>query len=262
MNRVPLPVDAATETLISIDELPVPYLEIDALGIITRVNRAAQVLHPSEQGELLGQPAFSFLASGDRTESYQSFVATMKPDAEEPSVVVRYLYDRSGKFSAYQLHRRVILDDAGNPAGMRIVGTGVSELTSAAEELSRRNQWLESVLNSLHEAIIVTDATGIITDVNTAAEELLGWKAAELEGKIVEEGLQLRSFQAGDNSHITFVMGLGGKCNGLGRLIDRHGCEVVVRIWGSPVHDKKSGSVAGIVFMLYKPGPALAVPKQ
>jgi PAS domain S-box-containing protein len=248
--------------MLSIDELPMPWLELDANGIITRTNRAAQVLRPSEQAELVGQFAFSFMAGSERETGFQSFVAALESRPEEPAVVVRYLYDSSGRYSPYQLHRSVILDDAGNPAGMRIVAINISEITSAVEELSQRNLWLESVLDSLHEAMIVTDATGIITGVNPAAEELLGWKAPELLGKIVEEGLQLRSFQAGDNSHITFVMGLGGKCNGLGTLVDRNGSEVVVRVWGSPVLDKKSGSVAGIVFILYKPGPALAVPKK
>ena len=145
---------------------------------------------------------------------------------------------------------------------MRMMAVNVSEITQALEESQRRNLWLESVIDSLHEAVVVTDATGIITGVNRAAEELLGWKAAYLLDKIVEDALQLRSFQAGDNSHITFVMGLGGKCNGLATLVDRHGCEITVRIWGSPVLDKKSGSVAGIVFVLYKPGPVLAIPAK
>ena len=256
-HTIPCAVEAAT---LDIDELPLPYVEIDAQGFVTRANRAALTSHHPAQGELVGQLAFSLLTVGDREPSFQSFVAMMESGDEEPQIVVRYLYDRSGKYSAYQLHCRVMRDAAGKPTGMRILGVNVSEATQALEETRRRNLWLESVMDSLHEAVIVIDATGVITGVNPAAEELLGWKAAELVGKIFEEGIHVHSFQAGDKSHITFAMELTSRCNGLSTLVDRHGREVVVRVWSSPVLDKKTGSVAGIVLLLYKPGNAFAVP--
>jgi len=253
-------IEAVAGAAVDINQLPLPYLEIDAQGIIRRANHAALVLHPREQGELIGQMAFSLLAGCDREPSFASFAALMHSGGEEPPAVLRYLYDRSGRYRAYQLYRSVIRDAAGKPAGMCILGVNVSEATQALEETRRRCLWLESVLDCLHEAVIATDATGVITGANPAAEELLGWKTTELVGKTVEEGLQFRSYQAGDKSHITFAMGLTRPCNGLSTLVDRHGREVVVRIWSSPVLDKQTGSVTGIVLVFYKPGNAFPIP--
>lgn len=261
MNRTQMTLDSAAEpaALLPIDNLPLPYFEVDARGIVIRANRAALAMHPPEQGEFIGQSAFSFLAGCDREPSIQSFAAMLESPDLEPQIVVRYLYDRSRKYSAYQLHRTVMRDAAGNPTGMRIAAVNVSEATEAREESRRRGLWMESILDSMHEAIIATDATGVIMGVNPAAEELLGWKASDLVGKMFEEGIQMRSFQAGDKSQITFAMGLAGKCNGLGTLVDCQGREVIVRVWSSPLLDKQNGSVAGIVLMMYKPGAPLAV---
>ena len=250
---------ALSATLLSIDDLPLPYLEIDARGIIIRVNRAALALHPPENGNLVGKLAFSFLAGGDRVPSSQAFAATLESGNDQPPPVVRYLYDRSGRYSAYQLHRTLMRDAQGRPAGMHILGVNVSQATEALEETRRRNIWLESVMDSIHEAVIVTDATGLITGVNPAAEELLGFKAAELCGRIVEETIQVRNFQASDKSPITLAMGLESKHDGLCTLLDRQGSEILVRLWISPVIDKISGAVAGIVLVLYKPGAAVDV---
>jgi PAS domain S-box-containing protein len=96
--------------------------------------------------------------------------------------------------------------------------------------------------------------------VNSAAEELLGWKPAELVGKVLEEGIQMRSFQAGDRTQVTFAMVLANRCNGLATLVDRHGRDVIVRVWASPILDKKNGSVAGVVLLMYRPGAPMMVP--
>jgi len=263
MNPTQLSLDAAAEAaaMISIDELPLPYLEIDMRGIITRANRAALAIYPPEQGELVGQLAFSLLAGRDRKLSLQSFTAMLQSGGEEPSAVIRYLYDQSRRYSAYQLYRSVMRDAAGKPSGMRIVCVNVAETTQALEETRRRNLWLESVLHSLPEALIVTDATGVITDVNPAAEELLGWKAAELVGKVIEEGLQWRSLASSVKSRTTFLTELTSECNGFSTLVDHDGREIVVRVWSSPILDKQTGSIAGIVLVLYKPGNAFTVPR-
>ena len=256
MNMPALPCDSDLDIL---DELPLPYLEIDAHGIIARANRAALDLQPPEQGELVGQTAFSLLAGGERELGLHAFAALMESGEEEPLIVVRHIYDRSGKFSAYQIYRSVMRDRAGNPTGLRIVGVNVSEMTEALEDAQRRSQWLESIVDSMHEAIIATDATGVIASVNSAAEELLGWKAEELVGKSFEEGIHMRSFEAGDKTQVTFTMVLTNRCDGLSTLVDRSGHEITVRVWSSPVIDKKNGSVTGIVLLMYKPGTPMIV---
>ena len=244
---------------INIDELPLPFLEIDTQGIIIRANRAALALHHPDNGDLVGMLVWDMVAVDEKDFSSAASLAHME-SGEEPPVVTRSIFDRSGSFRTYQLHRSLIRDAAGNPTGMRIVGVNVSEMTQALEEARRHSLRLMSVMDSLHEAVIVTDATGVITGMNPAAEELLGWKAAEMAGKIIEEAIHVRSIEDSGNSGITFVMWLASQCNGLSKLVNRHGREIVVRVWSSPVIDKTTGSVAGVVLMLYEPGVAHPAP--
>ncbi len=258
MNRTYQPVDAAAEAaaLPSIDELPLPYLEIDARGVVTRANRAALAMHPPEQGELIGQVVFAFLAGGDREPSRQSFLAALASHEAEPPAVIRYIYDRSGRFSAYRLHRHVMRDADGNPAGLRILGVNISEFTEALDEVRRRSLWLESVVDSLREAMVVTDATGVIAGANPAAEELLGWKHAELAGSILEERIRLRSLSAADTTPMAFADFLANPCNGHCILTDRHGVEIPVQSSIAPLLDKQTGSVAGVILLFSRSSAA------
>jgi PAS domain S-box-containing protein len=245
--------------MLNIDHLPLPYVEMDAHGIITRANRATLALHHPEQGELIGKSGWDLLAIDEKSRSTAAFLSLMTT-GEEPPAICRSIFDRSGKFRTYEIHRSIIRTTGGKPAGVRMIFMDVTEAKSALEETRRACRWLESVLDAMNEAIVATDATGVIMGVNSAAEELLGWKSAELVGKVLEEGIQMRSFQAGDRTQVTFAMVLTSRCNGLATLVDRHGRDVIVRVWASPILDKKNRSVAGVVLLMYRPGAPMIVP--
>ena len=261
MNPTHLSLDAAAEAaaMLSIDDLPLPNLEIAARGIITRANRATLALHHPEQGELIGRSAWDLVAIDEKDTRFTAFLALVV-SGEGPSVVYRSIFDRSGKFRTYEMHRSLIRDGLNKVTGVRMIFMDVTEAKSALEETRRACRWLESVLDAMNEAIVATDATGVIMGVNSAAEELLGWKSAELVGKVLEEGIQMRSFQAGDRTQVTFAMELTSRCNGLATLVDRHGRDVIVRVWASPILDKKNRSVAGVVLLMYRPGAPMIVP--
>ncbi len=244
----------------AIEELPLPYLELDRRGVVTSANRATRALHHPDHGELIGKLAFSMVAH-DEEELCMAEFASLMESGEEPPIVLRAICDRTGRYRTYQLHRSILRDAEGRPTGMRLTGVDVSEAQRALEETRRRSLWLESVLDSMHEAVIATDAIGFITGVNPAAEELLGWKAAELVGKTIEEGIQVRGFETTDKAYITFVRGLDSRHDGLTTLVGRDGRTITVRIWSSPVLDKGTGAVKGVVFMFYQPGAAHPVRK-
>ena len=53
----------------AIEGLSLPYLEMDASGIITRANRATLALHPLEHGALLGRMAWDLMATDEKEQS-------------------------------------------------------------------------------------------------------------------------------------------------------------------------------------------------
>ena len=115
-----------------IDELPLPYVEIDAHGLITRANRAALALHHPDQGSLIGKLGWDLMAVDERDCSHAAFAAHVE-SGDEPPVITRNIFDRSGSFRTYQFHRSLIRDAHGSPVGMRMIGVDVTETAQALE---------------------------------------------------------------------------------------------------------------------------------
>jgi PAS domain S-box-containing protein len=248
MNEVPEIVPAISG-LEMLDGLPVAYVELDVHGAITRANRLTRSLHSSHAGELIGKLAWELMPAEEQEQSRAAFRTAMET-GEDPPVARRFIYTNSGSFRMHELHRNVIRDAGGQPAGMRVVTVDVTEAHKAYEEARRARLWLESVLASLADAVIVTDALGFIRTVNPAAEELFGWKGAEMTGKLIEEALPAPSHLPGDQTEFSFAMALNGHHRGAATLLDRERREVRVEIGASPIVDQDSGFTAGVVSVL------------
>ncbi len=233
------------------DELPLPYLQMDASGMITRANRASLELHPAERGKLIGRTAWDMLAADEKDQSFAAYRSALE-SGEAPPVVRHSLYDRTGRFRTYEMHRNLVRDAEGNPAGMRMLCVDVTEAKEALESARRSSLRLENVMDSLCEAMVVTDAVGSILSANPAAELLLGWRADELKVMSIEEGVPIVAYLSGDYSELTFAMALAGQTKGIATILDRKGREVNVGISTSPIVDKESGSTTGVALLLRK----------
>ncbi len=249
LKREPSGVDSADALIV--DELPLPYIEMDSHGVITRANRATLALHPLDRGELIGKIAWDLMASDEKDQSFASYCSTLE-SGEEPGMVRRSLYDRSGQFRTYEMHRRLVRDAEGNPTGMRMLCVDVSEAKKDLEEARGACLQHESVLNSMGEAVIVTDAVGFIRSANPAAEALLGWKASELTGMSIEEGLPIVAFFPGRRSECIFTTWLERPMKGMATILNRERREIHVGIGASPVQDKENGSTIGVVILVHE----------
>jgi PAS domain S-box-containing protein len=158
---------------------------------------------------------------------------------EDPPIVARSIFDRSGTFRTYQLHRSMIRNAAGKPVGMRIIGVDVTETAMALEEERRERRWLESAIASLAEAVVLTDILGVVRSINPAAEALFGYSSGELTGKVIEEALPLLSYQAIERN-----------TRGIATIKNRAQSEVKFEMSTSPHVDKVSGAVIGVVSIL------------
>lgn len=58
-------------------------------------------------------------------------------------------------------------------------------------------QWLPALMPQLQEAVLVADALGRVVDLNTAAEQLTGWKGSEARGKLLRDLLDLHDRDSG-----------------------------------------------------------------
>jgi PAS domain S-box-containing protein len=166
---------------------------------------------------------------------------------EEPPPVLRSIYDRSGEFRTYKLHRALKRNAEGRPAGMRMLCFDVTEAKREMEEACQARRSLENVLASLPAAVIVTDVLGFIRYVNPAAEELHGWKAAELIGTVIEEQLPVLSVATEDQGFLVPRVKLERRTQGIITAIDSAGLKARYEIVTAPVVEQETGSTTGVV---------------
>jgi PAS domain S-box-containing protein len=235
--------------MLNIDHLPLPYVEMDARGIITRANRATLALHHPEQGELIGKSGWDLLAIDEKNRSTAAFLSLMV-SGEEPPVICRSIFDRSGKFRTYEIHRSIIRTAAGKPAGVRMIFMDVTERKNAMEEMQRTCQWLESAMQSVADAVILTDALGVIRSVNPAAERLSGWSTNDLIGMAIDELLPIQTRPCGGKAVLSLQVMLELPSSGMATLMTRESQQIQVEISTSPILDKNNGSVSGVAAIL------------
>jgi PAS domain S-box-containing protein len=131
-----------------------------------------------------------------------------------------------------------------------MVSFDVTEAERANEEAFQSRLWLESVLESVSDAVIVMDALGFVRYLNPAAEFLSGWTSAELKGMVIEKGLPLLSYHSADSSELSFRIAIDRTSNGVAVLLDRNRKELKVEISTSPIVDKDKGYTIGVVSVL------------
>jgi PAS domain S-box-containing protein len=249
MNKIPASVPVASDPGFSdaIDELPVAYVEMDAHGAITRANRITRATHSSHAGELIGKLAWELMPTEEQALSAAAFASAMETSIE-PGVSRRSIYTSANTFRVYDLHRNLIRDADGKPVGMRVASVDVTEAVTAQQEAEKARQWLESVFASMPEAVIVTDALGIVRNVNPAAEDLLGWKAGELIGQDFEEAFSPRSLAG--QVEVGLVTVLSESVHGVARILDHDRRPRRVEISSSPMLEKAHGFTSGVVNVL------------
>ncbi|MDB5033900.1 MAG: Bacteriophytochrome [Chlorobi bacterium] len=90
---------------------------------------------------------------------------------------------KDGRVIWVESHSVAIRDEAGNPIGMRGVTMDVTNRRLAEENLRYQLQFTHVIADNLAEGLYAVDGAGLITYINPAAEEMLGWRDDELLGR-------------------------------------------------------------------------------
>lgn len=236
-----------------IDHLPVPYIELNKNGIMIRVNLSALNLYPGERSKinLLGKNAWELMSSEETDISFAAYCSTMAT-GDHPRPVRRAIFDHSRQFRTYEFHRSLIYDDEGDPAGMRILAFDVTDDTRNLAELRRSLGWLQSAMSSLPEAILFTDSVGFILYLNQAAETLLGWRASELSGQLIEDALTLDTTAPDFKAPPPYTSALHTTNRFILPMLDANGQSLRVEFFSSPVTDVQTGHITGVISILHK----------
>ena len=136
-------------------------------------------------------------------------------------------------------------------SGSVIVYTGQACRRSATA-LQEQQEWLHTTLTSIGDAVIATDADGLILLMNRVAEELTGWSLDEARGKPVAEVFQVFSQQT--RQRVENPMDKVRRLNRVVELanhtilVSKSGEEIAIDDSGAPIF-APDGTLPGIVLV-------------
>jgi PAS domain S-box-containing protein len=122
----------------------------------------------------------------------------------------------------------------------------------AEEALRKQSQWLRITLASIGDAVISTDADGLVTFMNGVAEKLTGWTQADALGRALPEVFKIvndRTRQPVDNPALRALR--DGTVVGLANhtvLISRDGTERPIDESAAPIRED-AGNIFGAVLV-------------
>jgi PAS domain S-box-containing protein len=228
--------------------LPVAYVESDLGGKLTFVNEAACTMQGQAVEELVGRDIWEFLPHDEVAGSQEEFAKALRC-GEDPAVIRRPIFGRSGHFRNYELHRRLMRDDDGRIVGICMALFDVSEAEHAHWEASQAKNWLECVVHAIPKAVMVTDALGFVRYVNPVAEELTCRKEPEMTGRQVEKCLPILRTHCAMQAPLSFRMALHEPWSGLVDIGNAENETLTVHLSASPILDKESGHTSGVVIL-------------
>jgi PAS domain S-box-containing protein len=167
-----------------LQEVDVAVVATDPVGRITHWNRGAQQLHGWSHDEMVGRDAAEFLAP-----AAASVVAEVARELDrsghwEGEYSVRH--KDGSAFPAY-LRARVMLDDDGERAGWIGVAVDLTKRLEDERTLRTAGNYLRAVADSVGDGLFTLDTDGLVTYMNEAAEQLLGWSRDELAGRAMKQ---------------------------------------------------------------------------
>lgn len=132
-----------------------------------------------------------------------------------------------------------------------LVGNRLSR-SIAEQELKASKDYLSVTLRSIGDGVIVTDADGLVTEMNPQAEALTGWSLREAQGKPLSEVFQVISPSTGqpipDVAELVIETGQIMDLANDTTLVDRQGQRYQVADSAAPISDHE-GVLMGVVIV-------------
>jgi PAS domain S-box-containing protein len=122
------------------------------------------------------------------------------------------------------------------------------------QELLQQREWFQVTLSSIGDAVITTNAQGIVTFMNPIAEVMTGWKSAEAIGLPLSRIFTVINEQTGERVEAAVAQVIrDGRNVGLGEhrsLVRRDGSVTAIEDTAGPIRDR-SGKLTGAVMVFH-----------
>jgi len=204
-----------------------------------------------EPAEMIGKSAFDFMCPEDIPSTQKAHESIVREGKSVWEYENRYI-GKDGRKVTIAWNSVALRDEQGNICGTQGVGRDITARKRAEEELFKKGQWLTTTLRSIGDAVIATDAKGIVSFMNHVAEDLTGWDEAKAVGKPLKDVFNIINEQTGEPAENPvarviregIVVGLANHTV----LIAKDGTKRAIADSGAPMKDVE-GNVIGVVMV-------------
>ncbi len=249
------------------ERTPAMLHSIDARGRLLTVSDAWLQRLGYAREEVIGRPSTDFLTESSRRYAREVVLPTFFVDGRCDRVPYQ-METRSGEIVDVLLSGIMERDESGAPARSMAVIEDVTmrlraeraledernRLAATLRELAESHELLRVTLESIGDAVITTDALGLVRWLNPVAERMTGWKTVDAAGRPLNQVFNVvheETRQPAD-SPVTHCLSMG-RTVGMARntlLIARDGSEFGIEDSASPIRDKQ-GRILGAVLVFH-----------
>ncbi len=180
-----------------LDQAPIGVVSLNAVGLITSLNRYAAEIFGMTEAETLGKELVSVVCAGERGRLADLIVRGLADSDGEAPEVYEVAGTNGGRFieaTAGPLRYH------GGQHGLMVILQEVTERVRAERERLRTEAHMRQLSGALEQAadsVVITDKDGIIEYVNPAFEQLTGYAKEEVIGRktsVSRSGVQDEGF--------------------------------------------------------------------
>ncbi len=154
----------------------------DMAGVFLDVNEALlRISGYSRKEDLIGKSALDLVAPEEHERIIAAFSQKLDPDNIDKMMdyeIYNFIAPDGSKREA-EFTGNLMHDGDGNPIGFIGVAHDISERRQAEEAIRQSEEKLRLMFESMRDAIVLTDTTGTIVEVNDAAVRMHGFSSRE-----------------------------------------------------------------------------------
>jgi two-component system sensor kinase FixL len=186
-------------------------------GIVTDWNRGAELIFGYSAQDMIGKPIAVLLPPGKEDEELEILSRVREGERIDHFETRRRRKD--GKIIDVSVTISPVHDSEGRLIGASKVARDITSASRAQQELREREAHLQSVLDTVPDAMVVIDVKGKIQSFSNTAQRLFGYAADEVLGRNVSM-LMPEPYRSQHDAYLSRYLATGEKrIIGIGRVV-------------------------------------------
>ena len=217
---------------------PLAIVTLDERAVVQSWNPAAESVFGWTEGEAVGRP-LPTVPEELHAEMERNHASALSGRSFTNLEAVRRRKD--GTLINVQISTAPLLDEEGRSRGVVALVADITERKRAEEAI----RFQAHLLDTVEQAVIATDTEGTITYWNRFAEQMYGWRAAEVLGRNIVEVTPAETTREQAEEVMSRLRG-GASWTGEFTVRRRDGGSFPVTVTDTPIYDRE-GRMIGVV---------------